>query len=171
MEQLSQYLEQRSEGVLRLLEAGKRRGLEEQRKGKGNGSQKELFEVVAASQHAFLEMHHRCRTAVRFAHCDTIRDITLDVQYLLYLFSCQVYDLAFASNEIDISSVSFPPPEAYSRHYPGAGPEGKESSALFRHYFGETVYSSEKSYMQLDAGLDLVRKERMCHIFQASDHP
>lgn len=170
MEQLNQYLEERSEGVLRLLEGGKRRGLEELRKGKGNGSQKELFEVVAASQHAFLELHQRCRTAMRFAHCETVRDITLDIQYLLYLFSCQVYDLAFASQEVDISSVSFPPPEAYSRHYPGAGPEQKESRALFRHYFGDTVYSSEKSYMQLDSGIDLARKERMCHIFQQTHH-
>jgi len=168
MEQLKRYLEGRSEGVLRLLEGGKRRGLEELRKGKGKGTQKELFEVVAASQHAFLELHHRCCTAVHFAHGDTARDLALDIQYLLYLFSRQVYELAFSTSEVEASSVSFPPPEAYSRHYPGSGPEGKESSALFRFYFGETIYSSEKSTMPLGAEIDLARKERMRQVFQQS---
>ena len=164
METIKQYLEGRSEGVLRLLEGGKRRGLEELRKGNGRGSQKELFEVVAASQHAFLELHHRCRTAVRFDHSDTARDIALDIQYLLYIFSRQVYELAFSNKNVDSSTINFPPPEAYSRHYPGPGPERTESTTLFKHFFGETVYSSEKSTMQLGEGLDLARKERMDHI-------
>jgi len=170
MELLKQYLEDRSEGVLRLLEGGKRRGLEELRKGHGQGSQKELFEVVAASQHTFLDLHHRCRTAIRYAHADEARDIALDIQYLLYLFSLQVYDLAFSSKEVDVSSVSFPPPEAYSRHYPGAGPEAEESRVIFRHYFAETVYSAAKSTMQLGAELDVARKERMRQVFLQPNH-
>ncbi len=170
MDQLKQYLEGRSEGVLRLLEGGKRRGLEELRKGNGYGSQKELFEVVAASQHAFLELHHRCLTAVHCDHADTVRDITLDIQYLLYIFSRQVYELAFSSKEVGASPISFPPPEAYSRHYPGSGPEGTEHFALFKTYFGDTVYSSEKSTMQFGSGLDLARKERMHHILLQASH-
>ncbi len=166
MEQLAQYLEGRSEGVLRLLEGGKRRGLEELRKGNGQGNQKDLFEVVAASQHTFLDLHHRCRTAIRFSHNETARDIALDIQYLLYLFSRQVYDLAFSRADVDGDSVSFPPPEAYSRHYPGPGPEGMETRALFRQYFGDTVYSSEKSSMQLATELDMARTERLSYILQ-----
>jgi hypothetical protein len=167
MEVLNTYLEARSEGVLRLLEGGKRRGLEELRKGNGRGSQKELFEVVAASQHTFLELHQRCRTAVRFAHADTAREIALDIQYLLYLFSKQVYELAFYRPASDAPAVSFPPPEAYSRHYPGAGPEEPESQRMFRRYFLDTVYSTEKSTLLVGAELDLVRQARLAQIIHA----
>lgn len=168
MELLKQYLEKQSEAVLRLLEGGKRRGLEELRKGNGRGTQKDLFEVVAASQRTFLDLHHRCRTAVRFAHADTARDISLDVQYLLYLFSIQVYGLAFCRKDEGAPPVSFPPPEAYSRHYPGAGPEQAESLVLFQRYFADTVYSSDKSRMQTGAEIDLARKRRLVQILLQS---
>lgn len=160
MEELKSYLEERSEGVLRLLEGGKRRGLEEMKKGNGQGSQKELFQMVAATQRTFLEMHDRCRIALRSAQQDQVREIALDVQYLLYLFSCQVYKIAFANKNGGVA-VTFPPPEAYSRHYPGSGPEGTESLMQFLRFFGETVYSREKSNMNMTGDLDLNRKDRL----------
>jgi hypothetical protein len=163
-------MEERSEGVLRLLEGGKRHGIEELKKGKGRGTQKELFEAVVASQHAFLELHRQCRSAIRFDNSDRARDIALDIQYLLYFFSCQVYELAFSSREADAPAVSFPPPEAYSRHYPGSGPDEPEDSAHFRRFFGETLYSSEKSTMKSTTGLDAERKERISHLLQQSRH-
>ncbi len=169
MEELTLYLESCSEGVLRLLEGGKKRGLEELKKGHGLGTRKDLFQAVAASQHTFLTLHDRCRTALRFARSDDVRETALDVQYLLYLFSCQVYDLAFATAGVE-TAVSFPPPEAYSRHYPGSGPEGKESRALFLRYFGSAVYSSDKSAINLETEIDLARKERLSSILLASSH-
>lgn len=169
MDDLKRYLEERSEGVLRLLEGGKRRGLEELRKGNGHGTRKELFQVVAAAQRAFLELHDRCRTALRYARNEEMRDATLDVQYLLYLFSREVYELAFSTSE-NGPSVSFPPPEAYSRHYPGSGPEDDASCDLFRRYFGDTVYSSEKSNLQPDVGPDPIRAQRVSQILRVASH-
>ncbi|WP_020675780.1 hypothetical protein [Geopsychrobacter electrodiphilus] len=163
MEMLKTYMESRSEGVLRLLEGGKRRGLEELRKGNGRGTQKALFEIVASSQHTFLELHHRCQMALRFAHGETAREVALDIQYLLYLFSKRVYEVAFSRDETD-PSISFPPPEAYSRHYPGSGPEEPESQRLFRRYFDDTVYSTDKSRLQVGAELDVARKERLAQV-------
>lgn len=160
MEELKRYLEECSEGVLRLLEGGKRRGLEELKKGNGQGTQKDLFQIVAASQHSFLDLHDRCRIALRFARGEEARDLALDIQYLLYLFSCQVYEVAFFT-EAAAETISFPPPEAYSRHYPGSGPEDAESLKKFLRYFGDTAYSSEKSVMTVGAELDVSRKERI----------
>ncbi len=167
MEELIGYLEKCSEGVLRLLEGGKKRGLEELKKGHGRGTRKDLFQIVATSQRTFLALHDRCRTALRFARSEEAQEIALDVQYLLYLFSCQVYEIAFASEEAD-ASVSFPPPEAYSRHYPGSGPEGQEGYRLFSRYFGDAVYSREKSSFDLETEIDMARKERLSSILQVA---
>lgn len=165
MDELKCYLEERSEGVLRLLEGGKRRGLEELKRGKGRGSQKELFQVVASSQRAFMGLHERCRSALRFARDDEAHELALDVQYLLYLFSRQVYDLAF-SEKNSPAAVSFPPPEAYSRHYPGEGPQGAEALTLFMRYFGDAVYSREKSSVHLVGAIDQAREDRMVGVLQ-----
>lgn len=162
---LMPYMEERSEAVLRLLEGGKRRGLEELKKGRGGGNQKQLFQTVAASQKAFLELHDRCRTALRAGRTEDARDIVVDIQYLLYLFSRQVYDIAFAGN-IENASVSFPPPEAYSRHYPGQGPQDEEGQMLFTASFGETVYSPEKSTPSFHNDLDHARKGRLEQTYQ-----
>ncbi len=166
MNQLTQCLDKQSEAVLRLLEGGKRRGLEELRKGKGRGSQKELFAMVSATEHAFLELHKRCGTAVRFSRRDTATDTALDIQYLLFHFSRQVYDMAFSTKEVDPASISFPPPEAYSRHYPGSGPEDKETYTAFKQYFGETVYLTVKSNLHQGAEIDLARKDRILQLLK-----
>ncbi len=160
MEKLGPYLAERSEGVLRLLEGGKRRGLEELKKGKGQGSQKDLFQAVVASQHAFMELHESCRTALRLERSEDARNIAIDIQYLLYLFSRRVYELAFAGSE-GIDSVSFPPPEAYSRHYPGEGPDSPAEREFFLSVFGDTTYLSEKSKPNYPHQIDPIRLERL----------
>lgn len=164
--QLMPYLEERAEGVLRLLEGGKRRGFEEFEKGKGRGSKKELFQAVAASQRAFVDLHNRCCAALRVARKEEVREIVVDVQYLIDLFSRQVYEIAFVS-EIGQDAVSFPPPQAYSRHYPGPGPQDPSSLQLFREYFGETAYSAEKSSPSFSYHLDQIRKDRLEGIFHS----